>query len=388
MKGTSISISVNINGEHRDAYLATPPAGTGPGLLVLDDVGADEHRRKTADEYAMEGYVALAPDLRSLDDAQAVHDVDTALEALRARPAVRGKIAVLGYGSGGRLAFLAAARLKVDAAIAYYPVGLDAYLGEASAVGCPILFHLAENDQQVTAAQREKIRAAFAAHDNVEFFVYRGADRGFSNRGSEAYDRISAQIARSRTIGLLRTYLGPRYDLNAMWERHGDCEFALRDVDATMATMVDEPYVNHIPTLTGGIGKRELYRFYKHHFIPGLPKDTKMIPISRTIGSDSVVDEVLFCFTHDQEVDFLLPGIAPTGKWVEVPLVVIIQFRGDKVAHEHIYWDSASALVQVGALDPKGLPTTGIDTARKAIDEKSIPSNRLMARWKDSAGKD
>jgi carboxymethylenebutenolidase len=386
MKGTAISISAESG--RLDAYFAAPPTGSGPGLLLLDDIGANEHRHQTADEYANEGYAALALELQSLDAVRALDNINAALAALRARPEVRGKIAVLGCGFGGRLAFLAAARLKVDAAIAYYPAGIEAHLAEAPAVRCPILFHFAENDPHLTASLREKIRAAFAAHDRAEFFVYRGAGQGFSNRGSDSYDRISAQIARSRSIGVLRRYLGPRYDLNAIWERHGDAEFALRDVDATMATMVEEPYVNHIPTLTGGIGRRELYRFYKHHFIPGLPKDTKMVPISRTIGPDSVVDEVLFCFTHDQEVDFLLPGIAPTGKWVEVPLVVIIQFRGDKVAHEHIHWDSASALVQVGALDPKGLPTTGIDTARKAIDEKSISSNGLMPRWKESADKD
>jgi carboxymethylenebutenolidase len=382
------AIQISAEGSRFDAYLSRPAAGSGPALLLLDDVGGREHLRNAADEYAEEGYVTLALDLRSIDEARAMSDVDAALIAIRARPEVQGKVAVLGYGVGGRFAFLAAARLKIDAAIVYYPAGLEEHLDEASTVRCPILFHFAENDRQITAAGREKARTVFAAHDGAEFFVYRGKSYGFSNRAGDCYDRISAQIARSRTIGLLRTYLGPRYDLNAIWERHGDCEFALRDVDATMATMVDEPYVNHIPTLTGGIGKHELYRFYKHHFIPGLPKDTRMVPISRTIGPDSVVDEVLFCFTHDQEVDFLLPGIAPTGKWVEVPLVVIIQFLGDKVAHEHIHWDSASALVQVGALDPKGLPTTGIDTARKAIDEKSLPSNRLMPRWALSAGKD
>ncbi len=386
MSGTVISIDAGSGSF--DAYLATPPIGSGPGLLLLDELGQHEHVRTAAEESAAEGYVALAFNLRSTEESRALDDIDAALAALRVRSEVSGKLATLGYGTGGLLAVLAAARLKIDAAIAYYPVGLDAQLDEASAVRCPILFHFAENDQRLTAAGREKIRAAFASADSAQFFVYRGAAHGFSDRKRDSYDRISAQIARSRSIGLLRTYLGPRYDLNAMWERHGDCEFAMRDVDATMATMVDEPYVNHIPTLTGGIGKRELYRFYKHHFIPGLPKDTKMVPISRTIGPDAVVDEVLFCFTHDQEVDFLLPGIAPSGKRVEVPLVVIIQFRGDKVAHEHIYWDSASALVQVGALDPKGLPTTGIDTARKAIDEKSIPSNGLMASWKESAAKD
>ena len=119
-----------------------------------------------------------------------------------------------------------------------------------------------------------------------------------------------------------------------------------------MKTMVAEPYVNHIPTMTGGVGYRDLLRFYKNHFIPKTPQDTKLIPISRTIGADRIVDEMLFCFTHDIEIDWMLPGVAPTGKYVEVPLIAIVRFRGDKLYNEHIYWDQASVLVQIGLLDP------------------------------------
>jgi carboxymethylenebutenolidase len=97
-----------------------------------------------------------------------------------------------------------------------------------------------------------------------------------------------------------------------------------------MATMVSEPYVNHIPTMTGGVGHNDLRRFYKHHFIPTIPSDTTIIPISQTVGEGSLVDEVLFCFAHDIEIDWMLPRIAPTGKRVEIPLVAIIKFRGDK----------------------------------------------------------
>lgn len=102
--------------------------------------------------------------------------------------------------------------------------------------------------------------------------------------------------------------------------------------------MVNEPYVNHIPTMTGGVGHNDLRQFYKHHFIATTPSDTTIIPISQTVGEGSLVDEVLFCFTHDIEIDWMLPGIAPTGKRVEIPLVAVIQFRGDKLFNEHIYW--------------------------------------------------
>ena len=151
-----------------------------------------------------------------------------------------------------------------------------------------------------------------------------------------------------------------------------------------MATMVAQPYVSYIPVMTGGVGHDELHRFYKNHFIPKTPKDTKLTPVSRTIGADRIVDEMLFCFTHDEEIDWMLPGIAPTGKYVEVPLVAIVNFRGDKLYHEHIYWDQASVLVQIGALDATGLPVAGKDAATKLIDETQ-PSNTLMGGWKESA---
>jgi carboxymethylenebutenolidase len=176
------------------------------------------------------------------------------------------------------------------------------------------------------------------------------------------------------------------HDLVALWEAHCRYEFETRDVDATMATMVASPYVNHVPTMTGGVGHDQLKRFYKYHFIGGNPPDTTLTPISRTIGADQIVDEMLFSFTHTSEIDWLLPGVAPTGRRVEVPLVAIVRFVGDKVAHEHIYWDQASVLVQIGRLDPTGLPVAGVETARKVID-KTKPSNALMARWATSDGK-
>ena len=161
-------------------------------------------------------------------------------------------------------------------------------------------------------------------------------------------------------------------------------EFFTRDADKTMSTMVSEPYVNHVPTITGGTGYKELHRFYKHHFIPQMPEDTNLVPISRTVGADRLVDEMLFSFTHDQEIDWMLPGIPPTGKYVEIPLIAVVCFRGDKLYHEHIYWDQASVLVQIGVLDPTNLPVAGIETAQKVRDETS-PSNMLMARWAESA---
>jgi carboxymethylenebutenolidase len=176
------------------------------------------------------------------------------------------------------------------------------------------------------------------------------------------------------------------HDLAALWEAHCRYEFETRDVDATMATMVAEPYVNHVPTMTGGVGHDELKRFYKYHFIGVNPPDFRLTPISRTIGADRIVDEFVMHFTHTTEIDWMLPGIPPTGREVSVPTVAIVQFRGEKLVHEHIYWDQASVLVQIGKLDPKGLPVAGAQTARKAVDN-TLPSNTLMQdSWHRSAG--
>ena len=140
----------------------------------------------------------------------------------------------------------------------------------------------------------------------------------------------------------------PEHDLVALWEAHCRYEFETRDIDATMGTMVDSPYVNHVPTMTGGVGHDQLKRFYKYHFIGENPPDTQLTPVSRTVGADQIVDEMLFTFTHTREIDWMLPGIPPTGKKVEIPLVAIVRFDNGKVAHEHIYWDQAFVLVQVG----------------------------------------
>jgi carboxymethylenebutenolidase len=168
-------------------------------------------------------------------------------------------------------------------------------------------------------------------------------------------------------------------DLEALWAEHVKYEFDTRHTEDTLATMVEDAYVNHIPVMTGGVGKAELREFYSKHFIPQMPPDTEMIPVSRTVGSERLVDEMIFKFTHTIAMDWMLPGIAPTGKQVEVALVAIVHFRDGKLAYEHIYWDQASVLVQIGVLDPRGLPVTGAESARKALDP-ALPSNQLMRR--------
>ncbi len=407
MTGEYITIDAADGGRFQ-AYLAKPAHGSGPGIVLLQEIfGVNAHIREVADHYAEEGYVVAAPDLfwriepgvdlgygeaeiekaftlgGRFDVDQGVADITATVAALRALPACQGKIGALGFCLGGKLAYLAAARSGIDCAVGYYGVGIERYPDEVADIACPLVLHFGETDQYVPPEAVERISSTLADRDDAEIHVYPGAGHGFNRKAGDHYHRPSAWMAHSRSIALFRRVMGPHYDLSALWDKHCSYEFVSRDADATMATMVAEPYVNHIPTMTGGVGHDTLKRFYQHHFIPKTPADTKLIPISRTIGADRVVDEMLFCFTHDIEIDWMLPGIAPTGKYVEIPLVAIVCFRGDKLYHEHIYWAQASVLVQIGVLDARGLPVAGVATAHKLTDEAN-PSNTLMARWAES----
>jgi len=157
----------------------------------------------------------------------------------------------------------------------------------------------------------------------------------------------------------------PPPNLSQLWEEHTQHEFATRDTEATLATMVEDAYVNHIPVMTGGFGKSALRDFYSRDFIPSMPPDTTLTPISRTVGEDQLVDEMIFSFTHTEEMPWMLPGVAPTNARVEVALVAIVRFRDGQLAHEHIYWDQASVLKQIGLLTDPSLPVRGVESARK-----------------------
>ncbi|HUA19515.1 MAG TPA: ester cyclase [Bryobacteraceae bacterium] len=157
-------------------------------------------------------------------------------------------------------------------------------------------------------------------------------------------------------------------DLAHLWEEHTAHEFVTRDTEATLATMVEDAYVNHVPVLTGGSGKAALREFYSRDFIPSMPPDTTLTPVSRTVGENQLVDEMIFSFTHTQEMPWMLPGIPPTHRRVEVPLVAIVKFQEGKLKHEHIYWDQASVLKQIGLLTDPSLPVRGAETTRKVLD--------------------
>jgi len=412
MKGQYVSVPV-ASGGHFQAYLATSVDGRGPGVVLCQEIfGVNQAMREVADLLAEEGYTVLVPDLywrqepgvelgyteadfgrayelyQGFDEALGIDDIRASLNALQSLPQCKpGDLGVVGYCLGGKLAYLAACRLpEVACAVGYYGVGIENALPEAESLQGRLVLHMAEQDQFCPAEARSAIQKVLNDKPGVELYVYPGVDHAFARPNGHHYHKPSALLAHERTVAALRRVLGPDYNLSDLWDEHVRHEFDTRDVPATMATMVAEPYVNHIPTMTGGVGAKELSRFYQHHFVHGNPKDMALTPLSRTVGASQIVDEFIMSFTHDSEIDWMLPGVAPTGRYVEIPMLGVVKFRGPKLYHEHIYWDQASVLVQIGLLDPTGLPVAGVVTARKLLDE-SLPSNTLMPSWASSADK-
>ncbi|MFJ3373405.1 dienelactone hydrolase family protein [Pseudomonas sp. NPDC086112] len=412
MKGQYISVPVPSGGQFQ-AYLATSIDGRGPGVVLCQEIfGVNQAMREVADLLAEEGYTVLVPDLywrqepgvdlgyteaefgrayalyQGFDEALGIDDIRASLKALESLPQCKpGDLGVVGYCLGGKLAYLAACRLpEVACAVGYYGVGIETALLEIEGLQGRLVLHMAEQDQFCPAEARSAIKEALGDKKGVELYVYPGVDHAFARPSGHHYHKPSALLAHERTVAALRRELGPDYNLSDLWDEHVRHEFDTRDVPATMATMVAEPYVNHIPTMTGGVGAKELSRFYQHHFVHGNPKDMALTPLSRTVGASQIVDEFIMSFTHDAEIDWMLPGVAPTGRYVEIPMLGVVKFRGPKLYHEHIYWDQASVLVQIGLLDPTGLPVAGVVTAQKLLDE-SLPSNTLMPSWASSADK-
>ena len=170
-------------------------------------------------------------------------------------------------------------------------------------------------------------------------------------------------------------------DLGAVFDAHVKAEFVDQDVAATMATMSPEPYLTHVPTLAGGTGRNEVEHFYREYFVGHWPGDVEVKSVSRTVGMERVVDELIVSFTHDQEMKVYLPGVAPTGRKVVLPHVVVMGFDEiGRVAYEHIYWDQATLLVQVGLLDPNLLPVSGAEQAKRLLDPQQ-PANGMIARF-------
>ncbi|HEY2962531.1 MAG TPA: dienelactone hydrolase family protein [Pyrinomonadaceae bacterium] len=400
----------SFDGGEFDAYLALPASGFGPGILVLQEIfGVNDYMRGVADWYAAHGFVALCPDLfwrlergvqlsdkdddrnkafdfyRRLDEAKAVEDSAAAMNFLRQHPACNGRVGAVGFCLGGNLAYLLAVRFKPDCAVGYYGVGIEKSLGEAKNLTSPLLLHVAGRDKFCPPEAQAQIHAALDENPLAKIFVYPEREHAFGRLGGEHYHAADAELANLRSLEFTVTHLTgaglatAQQTLSTRWDDHVKYEFATRNTDDTLETMVPDAYVNHVPVMTGGVGHDELREFYSKRFIPQMAPDTSMTPVSRTIGVDRIVDEMVFEFTHTSKMDWMLPGVEPTGKHVRVALVVIVHFRDGKLAHEHIYWDQASVLAQLGLIDSQKLPIAGVESAEKVLNHR-LPSNTLMQR--------
>jgi len=292
------------------------------------------------------------------------------------------RYALIGFGEAAALVLEACRKPmpKLRAVVAYYPPYLPKGGDFPSALN--ILIHLAASQP-------------FA----VKFpsFTYKNSQVGFAEEDLDEYDPVGARLAWSRTLRCLREAFELSVDHEPEWEKHLNLKYASKDVDATISTYAADATVNHVPVMTGGIGRKELHRFYADYFTPGIPPSLNMRLVSRTVGVDRVVDEMYISFKHTQEIPWMLPGVPPTDKNVEVALVSVVTLRGGKLCQENVYWDQASVLLQLGLLDPnqvpsgfkaineqdkvERLPVTGPESAWKVLDDSSEESNRLIPDW-------
>jgi carboxymethylenebutenolidase len=401
----------SFDGGEFDAFVALPAGGYGPGIVVLQEIfGVNEYMRRVCEWYAAHGFVALCPDLfwrqergiqltdgseaewqkafqlyQGLDQTKAVEDSAAAVEFLRHDSACSGRVGAVGFCLGGNLAWLLSARFRPDCAVGYYGVGIEKTLDEASNLHSPLMLHVAGKDQHCPPAAQQQIHAILDANPQVTIYDYPDQDHAFARPGGAHYDDRAAELANLRTLEFFVSNLAgsglaaAHKTLSDRWDEHVKYEFSTRNTEDTLETMVPDAYVNHVPVMTGGVGHDQLREFYSQRFIPQMPPDTSMTPVSRTIGIDRIVDEMVFEFTHTIKMDWMLPGVEPTGKQVKIPLVVIVHFRDGKLAHEHIYWDQASVLAQLGLIDSSDLPVAGVETAKKVLNP-SLPANELMER--------
>ncbi|KAK1969270.1 dienelactone hydrolase [Colletotrichum sublineola] len=309
---------------------------------------------------------------------------------------------------------------KLGLLIGYYPTSIPDPKGHFPS-SISALVHLAAGEEigitkqtQMVGIQgrrrttRKKVEAGMGTGGTLRLayktYTY-DAEPGFAEHDLDEYNKVAAELAWSRSLGAARKAFNNHADLELVLEENVQGKFFTRNLSQTMSTYTTHksPHVTHMPTLTGGIGAPELERFYSQFF--SNPRSMKLTLISRTIGSDRVVDEVHVRFKHTEEMPWILPGVPATNKRVEVLVVSIVGLRGGKLYHEHVYWDQASVLVQVGLLDPKvvpeaarkngvqRLPVVGKEAARRVLkgwdpDEEGEADNALIPGWNEDESGD
>jgi carboxymethylenebutenolidase len=232
MSTTSRWIDIPAGNDTFGGYLALPKGGKGPAVIIIQEIfGVNSHIRSVADQYAQDGYIALAPDvfwrvqprveltyegadrakgielMQKLDANEAADDIGAAAAALRAMPEVTGKIAAIGFCFGGRLAYMAAARGSVDAAVAYYGGGIQNQLDHADSIKVPMQFHYGELDAHIPVSAVGEVRSRFAGRNDAEVHVYPNADHGFNCGDRASYNARASALAHGRTLTFLGEHL-------------------------------------------------------------------------------------------------------------------------------------------------------------------------------------
>ncbi|CAJ0544607.1 Ff.00g037010.m01.CDS01 [Fusarium sp. VM40] len=368
--------------------------GHGPGLVVLTPASGDVLEIKDGVpsvlvKWAEEGYTVVQIESSVFDGISSQSVIAEALEALtQCDKCNEGRIGLVVYAPElwNTVASCLIGVSDIVAAVLYID---QANQSELSSIDIPLLQHI------VGSATKHSANKALG----VEYLYPKAQSHAFATPFHQHFDYNMESVSHTRNLQFLKPKVGgPYFDLEHIWEEHTHYEFADRSVEHTMSTMVQEPYVNHIPTLTGGIGREKLSDFYRHNFIFNNSADSELDLISRTVGIDRVVDEFIFKFTHDQEVPWMLPGVPPTNIKAEVPFTAVVNIRGDRLYHEHISWDQGTLLRQLGLLPeylpfpyalPDGrtadggfeyrVPVAGKETAVKVRDRHGVGSNQMFS---------
>lgn len=363
--------------------------GHGPGLIVLvsqsgilssSSLVIKDGVPAPVMKWAEEGYAVVEVTKSAiLEDASGA--LQTAASALAGAEKCNPKDAV------GLIAYHPSLWNEVAASISLVPVV------KATVVYADVTSQLAPSSVPTIHHLAGKPAGKLQRDDNLTAYDYSSAKAfDFATPFTENFLYNLESVSHTRNLTFLKRRMnGPYFDLEYIWDEHTYWEFENRSVENTMATMVQEPYVNHVPTLTGGVGREKLTAFYRDNFIFKNSADTELELISRSVGIDRIIDEFIFKCTHDSYIDWLVPGVPPTGKKLEIPFTAVVNIRGDRLYHEHIAWDQATVLVQLGLLpeylpysDGSGkkleyrVPTTGVDTAGKLRDRESVPSNEMF----------
>ncbi|KAI8682456.1 Carboxymethylenebutenolidase [Fusarium sp. Ph1] len=374
--------------------------GVGPGLILLvSDTGAAGSSALAIEngvpsplmKWAEEGYTVVEITKTALarpDDA-----IRWALEELRSCKTVDIRDVVGLIGKSQTATILEPLVLQLFPEIIGASVYSNLHHGQSmlAPASIPQIHHLA--GKASTLLQRAKDLTVYD-YPSVKSLL-------FATPFQEEFSYASESISHTRNLSFLKQLMkGPYFDLEAIWDEHTYYEFDNRSVECTMGTMVQEPYVNHIPTMTGGIGRERLTAFYRDHFIFQNPADTSNELISHSVGIDRVIDEFIFKCTHETRIDWLLPGLGPTGRKLEIPFTAVVNIRGDRLYHEHIIWDQGTVLAQLGLM-PEYLPyhyphpdatkekptrqpleyrvpVAGLETAAKMRDKDAVGSNQMI----------